>query len=147
MKKLILTIIAVAALLTTMAGLIIPVKADVLCEGVTGEMRKRLGCDENDGKKLNKAIISIVNTVVGLAALVAVVFIIIGGINYMTSAGDAGKIAKAKLTIMYAVIGLIVCALAFVIVNFAINAINGKSKGATGDKQPTTTKNVQVLPE
>ena len=42
----------------------------------------------------------------------------------MTSAGDAGKIKKAKDTILYSVIGLIVVALAFAIVNFAIKAIN-----------------------
>ena len=36
----------------------------------------------------------------------------------MTSSGDAGKIKKARDTILYAVIGLIVVALAFALVNF-----------------------------
>ena len=52
--------------------------------------------------------------------LVAVIVIIIGGINYMTSAGDAGKVKKAKDTILYGVIGLVICVLAFAIVNFVI---------------------------
>jgi len=43
----------------------------------------------------------------------------------MTSAGDAGKVAKAKSTILYATIGLAVCVLAFAIVNWAIGAIAG----------------------
>ena len=38
----------------------------------------------------------------------------------MTSSGDAGKIKKARDTILYAVIGLIVVALAFALVNFVI---------------------------
>ena len=41
----------------------------------------------------------------------------------MTSAGDPGKTKKAKDTILYAVIGLIICVLAFAIVNFVIGGI------------------------
>lgn len=65
-------------------------------------------------------ITQILNIVVGLLGIVCVVVIILGGINYMTSTGDAGKVKKAKDTILYGVIGLVVCALAAVIVNFVI---------------------------
>ena len=41
----------------------------------------------------------------------------------MTSSGDAGKVKKAKDTILYGVIGLVVCVLAFAIVNFVITDI------------------------
>ena len=70
------------------------------------------------------SVINILNSFIVIAGIVAVVFIIIGGVGYMTSAGDAGKIKKAKDTILYSVIGLIVVALAFAIVNFAVKAIN-----------------------
>lgn len=72
------------------------------------------------GDELQGAIISIINAVVGVLALVCVIVIIIGGVNYMTSSGDAGKVKKAKDTILYGVIGLVVCVLAFAIVNFVI---------------------------
>lgn len=72
------------------------------------------------GTELQNAVISIINGVVGVLALVAVIVIIIGGVNYMTSSGDAGKVKKAKDTILYGVIGLVVCVLAFAIVNFVI---------------------------
>lgn len=72
------------------------------------------------GGELQNAVISIVNAVVGVLALVCVIVIIIGGVNYMTSSGDAGKVKKAKDTILYGVIGLVVCVLAFAIVNFVI---------------------------
>lgn len=65
-------------------------------------------------------VITILNVFIGVLSAVAVVVIVIGGINYMTSAGDAAKVKKAKDTILYAVIGLIVCALAAVIVNFVV---------------------------
>ena len=75
------------------------------------------------GNELQSAVVNIINAVVGVLALVCVVVIIIGGINYMTSSGDAGKVKKAKDTILYGVIGLVVCVLAFAIVNFVIKNI------------------------
>ncbi len=72
------------------------------------------------GDNLKNAVVGIINGVVAVLGLVAVVVIIIGGINYMTSSGDAGKVKKAKDTILYGVIGLVICVLAFAIVNFVI---------------------------
>ena len=67
----------------------------------------------------------IVNVALGLIGLVAVVMIILGGFSYTTSAGDAAKVKKAKDTIMYGVIGLVIALLAFAIVNFVLVAIFG----------------------
>ena len=63
------------------------------------------------------------NTFLSSRAIVCVVVMIICGVNYMTSSGDTGKVKKAKDTILYGVIGLVVCVLAFAIVNFVINNI------------------------
>ena len=65
-------------------------------------------------------ITNIISAVIGVLGIVAVIVIIIGGINYMTSSGDAGKVKKAKDTILYGVIGLVICVLAFALVNFVI---------------------------
>ena len=65
-------------------------------------------------------ITNILSAVIGILGLVCVIVIIIGGVNYMTSSGDAGKVKKAKDTILYGLIGLIICVLAFAIVNFVI---------------------------
>lgn len=78
-----------------------------------------------NGDNLSNAVIGIINAVVGILALICVVVVIIGGVTYMTSSGDAGKVKKAKDTILYGVIGLIVCVLAFAIVNFVISKIIG----------------------
>ena len=65
-------------------------------------------------------ITNILNGIIGVLGVVCVVVVIIGGINYMTSSGDAGKVKKAKDTILYGLIGLVVCLLAFALVNFVI---------------------------
>ena len=80
---------------------------------------------DGDEKALSNNITNIINGVIGALGIVAVIVIIIGGVSYMTSTGDAGKVKKAKDTILYGVIGLFICVLAFAIVNFVIKDIIG----------------------
>lgn len=76
-----------------------------------------------NGGDLPETIINIISVIIGVLGIVAVIVVIIGGILYMTSTGESGKVKKAKDTILYGVIGLIVCILAFAIVNFIIRSI------------------------
>lgn len=78
--------------------------------------------DDGDAD-LVTSVTGIINAVIAVLGIVCVIVIIMGGVSYMTSSGDAGKVKKAKDTILYGVIGLIVCALAAVIVNFVITTI------------------------
>lgn len=64
-----------------------------------------------------KLVINIFSLVVGV---VSVIMIIIGGLKYITSGGDSGNITGAKNTILYAIIGLVVVALAQVVVKFVL---------------------------
>ena len=56
----------------------------------------------------------------GFVGLAAVIVIIIGGIGFVTSQGDAGKAVKARTTIIYGVVGLVICLLAYAIVNLVL---------------------------
>ncbi|MBR0430843.1 hypothetical protein IJJ05_00945 [Candidatus Saccharibacteria bacterium] len=83
---------------------------------------------DTSGDTLVTSITGILNAVIGVLGLVCVVVMIIGGVNYMTSSGDAAKVKKAKDTILYGLIGLVVCVLAFALVNFVIvNVIGGSN--------------------
>ena len=82
--------------------------------------------DEANNSDLQGSVIAILNAVIGVLSFVCVVVIIIGGVTYMTSSGDTSKVKKAKDTILYGVIGLVVCVLAFAIVNFVISNILGQ---------------------
>jgi len=66
---------------------------------------------------------TIINVVVGVVGVLAVAVIVIGGIFYATSAGDAAKAKKAQNTILYGIVGLIVAILAYAIVNFVLKNI------------------------
>ncbi|MDO4986945.1 MAG: pilin [Candidatus Saccharibacteria bacterium] len=67
---------------------------------------------------------NIFNGVYGIAAIVAVAFIIVGAVNYIMSSGDPSKVAKAKNTIMYSVIGLVIVVLASAITAFVIQTVS-----------------------
>lgn len=62
------------------------------------------------------------NTAYFIGGLIAVLVIIIAGINYATSSGDSGKVSKAKNMIVYAIAGLVVILVAFAITNFVMRS-------------------------
>jgi hypothetical protein len=64
---------------------------------------------------------NIINTLLYVVGALSVLMIIVGGILYVTSSGDASSVTKAKNTILYAVVGLVVSVLAFAIVNWVID--------------------------
>ena len=67
---------------------------------------------------------SAIQWVIAMAGIVCVVFIVYGGVGYITSSGDPNKLQKAKQSILYACFGLIIVALAEIITAFVSNTIN-----------------------
>ena len=74
---------------------------------------------------------NIINWVLAVLGLVAVIMIIVGGVTYMTSQGDPGKTKKARDTILYGIIGLVIALLAYAIVNFVLANVFGGSSTTT----------------
>lgn len=85
---------------------------------------------ENTGaqatEKVNSTVAKGLNLFSAVVGIIAVVMIIVGGIQYITSGGDSGNVTKAKNTILYAVIGLVVVALAQIIVQFVLGRFTGE---------------------
>ena len=75
------------------------------------------------GPDLMNQVTTIINGVLGVVGIVAVAVVILGGVNYTTSAGDPAKVTKAKNTIIYGIVGLVIALLAFAIVNFVLKSI------------------------
>ncbi|MDO4902588.1 MAG: hypothetical protein Q4A21_03510 [bacterium] len=69
----------------------------------------------------------IIKTVVGVMMFIlgalSVIMIIYSGIQYVISAGDSGKITKAKNTLIYSIVGLVVAIFAYAIVNFVLTEL------------------------
>ena len=81
-------------------------------------------CPQSGGEaQIQTKIGNVLRTVYFWIGIIAVVVIVISGIRYMTSQGNAEAVKKAKSGITYAVIGLIVVLAAFAITEVIINAL------------------------
>lgn len=138
MKKLLLSLAAVALTVVGLGGVAsmspaayasggpatifgeVPDKVtDYLDQAGAGDMP---GANEAEGGLMG-IVKTVINVVIGIVGVVAVVMMIVGGISFITSQGDTNKVTKARNTILYGVVGLIVAMLAFAIVNFVLGQL------------------------
>jgi hypothetical protein len=87
----------------------------IVAESISGQVE-----NINEGEKLEADAKSLINLALYSVGIVAVIVIILGGVYYATSQGNADKIKKGKNTIMYGLIGFAIAILAFAIVNFIL---------------------------
>lgn len=125
----------IAAVVTSLALACIPVLAPAVVSAadISGNLKcgsnldaSGTGCDSNitnGSSNLNNVITDIVNIFSVIVGIVSVIMIIYGGFRYVTSGGDSGNVSSAKNTIIYAVIGLVVVALAQFIVQFVLDKV------------------------
>ena len=73
-------------------------------------------CNLNAQKLLTNGI----NLIFVAAALMALVFLIIGGIKWLTSQGEKEGVNKARETIVASIVGLVIIFLSYLIVNFVL---------------------------
>lgn len=78
---------------------------------------------EDPETAVNTIITTVINIFSLVVGVVSVIMIIIGGLKYITSGGDSTNVGSAKNTILYAIIGLVVVALAQVIVRFVLSRV------------------------
>ena len=66
-------------------------------------------------------IVTLLNWLIGAAGVVCVVMIIIAGYTYMTAGGDESKVKEASKRLTNAVIGLAICFVAVLLVNYVLD--------------------------
>ena len=120
----------IAGLVLAVSGLGLAAAPAMATSGLTtmGDVRTYLNDESevmgtgtnSDENTIPETVNRIVNLAIGLIGLLAVIMIIVGGFQYTTSSGDSGKVTKAKNTILYGVIGLVIALLAYAIVNFVL---------------------------
>jgi len=79
-------------------------------------------------EKVNSTITWVINLFSIIVGVAAVIMIIIGGLRYVISGGDSGNVSSAKNTILYAIIGLVIVALAQFVVKFVLTKLNGSGQ-------------------
>ena len=129
MKTLITTLLLgtllVLGLQTKPAAALFEGSKDQACQGIQlSDQAQSNSCDST--KTTNDITVSNVlrialNGFSLVVGVIAVIMVIVGGLKYITSSGDSSNVTSAKNTILYALVGLVVVALAQVIVRFVIN--------------------------
>jgi len=80
---------------------------------------------EDSNQTVESLIVNVLNWIIGAAAVVSVVMLIVGGYLYMTAGGDEGKVKTATKTLTNAIIGLAICFIAVMLVNFVLKTFLG----------------------
>jgi hypothetical protein len=91
-----------------------------------GEVLQGIGetgnnCDDSKVDKVFQTIVQLLSMIVGIASVIVIIY---AGLKYITSAGEQSRVASAKSTLLYALIGLAVAALAQLMVHFVLFQTN-----------------------
>lgn len=81
------------------------------------------GCGATTGPDVATIIKTAIDILSIIVGLIAVIMVIVGGFRYVISGGDSSNVNSAKNTIIYALVGLAVAALAQALVHFVLAKI------------------------
>ena len=76
---------------------------------------------EGTSGTLENWITTMLNWAIGIAALLSVVMLVFSGYLYITANGDENKVEKATKTLTFAIVGLVVCFIAIMLVQFVLS--------------------------
>jgi hypothetical protein len=66
---------------------------------------------------------AIANMLIYVVGAVSVLMVIFGALKFAVSMGDPKRVESARNTILYAIVGVVVAASAYAIVNFVLGAL------------------------
>lgn len=125
MKRIKNTILSFALLVGLLVPATLPVSVgaqisqeskDAACQGLGG-------CDGTSGGSVAGLVSRAVEILSWIIGVVAVIMVIVGGFKFVVSAGDANGVKSARSTIIYALVGLVVAALAQILVRFVLTNV------------------------
>ena len=104
--------------------------------GISGSFNTGGGIAKS--KNVNELLVNVIKILLGVAFAVALLFVIVGGFMYMTSAGNEDQAKKGRTTLINAVIGIVLIVLAYAIISVVVNFVStdapsgGGSSGSQG---------------
>ncbi|HSX32553.1 MAG TPA: hypothetical protein VLF43_04770 [Candidatus Saccharimonadales bacterium] len=133
-KRFLVVGLSIATLLCSLGSLQAVASADAssdaaknsACAGIGGTSSG--GSCTTTGPSLNATLKIVINTLSVLIGVAAVVALMVGGLKYITSAGDSGKLGSAKNTIIFAMVGIAVVVLSQTIVHFVLHLTTATPK-------------------
>lgn len=116
--KKISAIFAAIAVCSVLVTAVAPERSYAYGDNAKAEICNTVQC--SGGGSIDKILKAVVQIISVLAGVITVIMIVISGIKFATSGGDSSKVASARSSLMYALVGLVVTVLAQVIVRFVL---------------------------
>lgn len=91
------------------------------CEAGTEDCATDPGAQANE--TLTETISDVINVLSIIVAIISVIMIIVAGAKFVASGGNEQTVKSARSTLVFALIGLVVAALAQILVHFVLNRI------------------------
>ncbi len=122
MKQLLKILVVPALMLSTLFTAPVIVSAVDVCSG--GNATSMYCQNKSEGEaKVKSTIGNVTNLLLMAVGAISIIMIVVGGILFALSNGDSSRVTKARNTVLYAAIGLIVSLLASAIVNLAFGRV------------------------
>lgn len=116
-KKTILAVLLLVAVLLPMSAGAVPVPAASIQPTNVGQSFSTV--------TFMAVVQNIANYIIAFITILGIIFIVWGAIQYVTAGGDEGAVEKAKSTIMYAMIGLFIAAMAYALETLVLTTLVG----------------------
>lgn len=122
MKQLLKILVVPVLMLGVSFAAPVIVSAVDVCSGGNGSS---LYCqNKSEGEtKVKSTIGNVTNLLLMAVGAISIIMIVVGGILFALSNGDSSKVAKARNTVLYAAVGLMVALLASAIVNLVFGRV------------------------
>ncbi|MGH7193811.1 MAG: pilin [Candidatus Saccharimonadales bacterium] len=123
MKRLISTILI--SILTLLPAMTFAGPAYAACGNSSAAQQVSTGIDETtnapcNDKQVNNTVATVVNILSLVVGMLSIIVILVSAFKYMTSGGEQNKVANAKSTLIYALVGLAVAGTAQLLVHFVL---------------------------
>ena len=109
----------IAVSLITLTIVLLPALAEAVTGGLTSPTRPT----GVPGGTLLDTITFVINIVLYLVGAIALLMLVYGGFMYIISGGNEDTIEKAKKILTYAIVGVVVVIISYVVVNFLVAEI------------------------
>lgn len=116
-------VVAMLVIPVTVSAAVDPFQGACTGTGSSATVCADRGTTNNPLTGPNGVLTNVTNILAAAAGIIGLIFIIWAGIKYITANGDSAQISQAKKTIIYALVGLVVVAVARPLINFVLSRV------------------------
>jgi len=97
---------------------------DAACKGIGAALgTSSTDCSDDGSAPIQSTVKTAINVLSFVVGIISVFMIIVAGLKFITSSGDSSSVSSAKNTVIYALVGLVIVAVAQTIVRLTLSKV------------------------